>query len=101
MAGTTGFPHRRFFLLDALACFTWVGYSIGIGLVASSFPWLHSNPLLGAGIAVVFAIILGIIIDHALRWWHKRLGRNDAHAAPDESPAPEQGNVPEQSSRVA
>jgi hypothetical protein len=26
---------------------------------------------------VVFAIILGVIIDHLLRWWHKRLGRHD------------------------
>ena len=51
--------HRRFFLLDAFACLTWVGYSIGIGLLASSFPWLHHNPLLSAGIAVVFAIVLG------------------------------------------
>ncbi len=78
VAGTTAFPHRRFFILDAFACVTWVGYSIGIGLLASSFPLLHDNPLLGAGIAVVFAIILGIIIDHLLRWWHKRLGRHDA-----------------------
>ena len=30
------------------------------------------------GIAVVFAIVLGILIDHVLRWWHKRLGRHDA-----------------------
>jgi membrane protein DedA with SNARE-associated domain len=106
VAGTTGYPHRRFFLLDAFACFTWVGYSLGIGLVASSFPWLHSNPLLGAGIAVVFAILLGIIIDHALRRWHKRLGRKDADAAQEgNAPAtdnvPEPGTFPEQSSRVA
>lgn len=78
VAGSTGFAHRRFFLLDAFACITWVGYSIGIGLLASSFPWLHHNPLLSAGIAVVFAIVMGIVIDHLLRWWHKRLARNDA-----------------------
>ena len=78
VAGSTGFPHRRFFLLDAFACLTWVGYSIGIGLLASSFPWLHHNPLLSAGIAVVFAIILGVLLDHVLRLWHKHLARNDA-----------------------
>jgi membrane protein DedA with SNARE-associated domain len=77
VAGTTGFRHRRFFVLDAVACLTWVIYSIGIGLLASSFPWLHHNPLLSAGIAVVFAIVLGVAMDHALRWWHKRLGRHD------------------------
>ena len=78
VAGSTGFSHRRFFVLDAFACVTWVGYSIGIGLLASSFPWLDHNPLLSAGIAVVFAIVLGVLIDHLLRWWHKHLARNDA-----------------------
>jgi membrane protein DedA with SNARE-associated domain len=82
VSGTTSFPHRRFFFLDAIACVTWVGYSIGIGVLASSFPWLHHNPLLSAGIAVVFAIVLGVLIDHLLRWWHKRLGRNDTRPAP-------------------
>ncbi|MEE9095537.1 DedA family protein [Pseudarthrobacter phenanthrenivorans] len=77
VAGSTGFSHRRFFAFDAVACLTWVGYSLGIGLLASSFPWLHHNPLLSAAIAVVFAIVLGVLIDHLLRWWHKRLGRND------------------------
>jgi membrane protein DedA with SNARE-associated domain len=80
VAGTTKFPHRRFFFLDAFACVTWVIYSIGIGILASSFPWLHHNPLLSAGIAVLFAIVLGIGVDHALRWWHKRLGRHDEPA---------------------
>ena len=75
VAGQTGFPHRTFFWLDAFACVTWVGYSIGVGLLAGQ--WVHNNPLLGVGIAVVFAVLLGVLIDHILRWWHKRLGRND------------------------
>jgi hypothetical protein len=97
VAGSTGFGHRRFFLLDAFACITWVGYSVGIGIVASSFPWLHHNPLLGAGIAVVFAIILGIFIDHVLRWWHKRLGRNDVldDVLPGHGPGPEEAGPAE------
>ncbi|XAS68006.1 DedA family protein [Micrococcaceae bacterium Sec5.7] len=95
VAGTTGFPHRRFFLLDAFACATWVVYSIGIGLLASSFTWLHEYPLLSAGIAVVFAIVLGIIIDHLLRWWHKRLGRHDA------APATEGVTEPKAASDIA
>ncbi|HJW00315.1 MAG TPA: DedA family protein [Arthrobacter sp.] len=101
VAGSTGFAHRRFFLLDAFACVTWVGYSIGIGLLASSFPWLHDNPLLSAGIAVVFAIILGIVIDHGLRWWHKHLARNDAEVVdewldggPDGAKPPHSGSAP-------
>ncbi|CAH0325208.1 hypothetical protein SRABI128_05082 [Microbacterium sp. Bi128] len=62
-----------------------MAYSIGIGVLASSFPWLHHNPLLSAGIAVVFAIVLGVLIDHLLRWWHKRLGRHDTSPVPSET----------------
>lgn len=76
VAGQTGFRHRTFFILDAFACVTWVGYSIGIGLLAGQ--WVHNNPLLGVGIAVAFAVLLGIVVDHALRWWHKYLERRDA-----------------------
>lgn len=72
VAGQTGYPHRRFFLFDLFACVTWVGYALAIGLVAGH--WVHENPLLGVGIAVVFAVILGFGIDHVLRWWHGRHG---------------------------
>ncbi|GAA4486261.1 DedA family protein [Microbacterium panaciterrae] len=72
VAGQTGYPHRRFFLYDALACVTWVAYALAIGLIAGQ--WVHDNPLLGVGIAVVFAVILGVGIDHGLRWWHRRRG---------------------------
>lgn len=47
-------------------------------MLAGSFPWLNSNPLLSAGIAVAFAIVLGVIIDHLLRRWHNHLARHDA-----------------------
>jgi membrane-associated protein len=75
VAGQTGFRHRTFFWLDAFACVTWVGYSIGVGLLAGQ--WVHHNPLLGVGIAVVFAVLLGFVVDHALRWWHKYLEKKD------------------------
>ena len=75
VAGQTGFRHRTFFFLDAFACVTWVCYSIGIGLLAGQ--WVHNNPLLGVGIAVAFAVILGIVVDHVLRWWHKHLEKKD------------------------
>ena len=79
VAGQTGFRHRTFFWLDAFACITWVGYSIGVGLLAGQ--WVHHNPLLGVGIAVVFAVLLGFVVDHALRWWHKYLEKKDAEKA--------------------
>jgi len=75
VAGQTGFRHRTFFFLDAFACVTWVCYSIGIGILAGQ--WVHNNPLLGVGIAVAFAVILGIVVDHVLRWWHKYLEKKD------------------------
>lgn len=97
VAGTTAFPRRRFFSLDAIAGMTWVAYSIGIGLLASSLPWLQRNPLLSAGIAVVFAILLGILIDHLLRWWHKRLGRLDAKADAERAPSTDSAAAPSSS----
>jgi hypothetical protein len=29
------------------------------------------------GIAVAFAVVLGVIVDHTLRWWHKHLEKKD------------------------
>ncbi|MFK0003281.1 DedA family protein [Paenarthrobacter sp. NPDC090522] len=90
VAGQTGFRHRTFFFLDAFACITWVGYSIGIGLLAGQ--WVHHNPLLGVGIAVAFAVVLGIVVDHVLRWWHKYLEKKDhakEAAAHGTTPAPD------------
>ena len=30
---------------------------------------------------MAFAVLLGIVVDHALRWWHKYLERKDAARA--------------------
>ena len=54
-------------------------YSIGIGLLAGQ--WVHHNPLLGVGIAVVFAVVLGVVVDHVLRWWHKHLAKQGRHGS--------------------
>ena len=69
IAGTTAYPRRRFVLLDIFASVTWVAYSAGIGVIAGN--WVHEHPLLGVAIAVAFAIVLGIVIDHALTWLHR------------------------------
>ena len=87
VAGTTRFRHRTFFWLDAFACLTWVGYSIGVGLLASSFPWLHDNPLLGVLVAVVFAVVLGIVLDHAITLFHRWRDTVDARKAAVEATA--------------
>lgn len=70
-AGATGFPRRRFILLDGIAVITWVSYSVAVGKFAGA--WVHDNPLLGVGIAIVFAIVIGFIVDHAIKLLHKIL----------------------------
>jgi membrane-associated protein len=43
---------------------------------------------------VVFAIVLGILIDHLLRWWHKHLARNDAESVDEWLDGGPEGSVP-------
>jgi membrane-associated protein len=63
-AGATRFPYRRFLPLAVLAAVSWAAYNIGIGVVAGS--WVRDNPLLGAGVAIVFALLVGIALDKIL-----------------------------------
>ncbi|OMH31622.1 hypothetical protein BGP79_10620 [Tersicoccus sp. Bi-70] len=77
-AGATGFPLRQFTVLDLVACATWIGYGIGIGIVAGA--WVHEHPLLGAGLAIVIAIAIGFIIDHAMQWVGRIKARRAARA---------------------
>lgn len=60
-AGATGFSWRRFFPLSVLAGASWAAYSILIGTLAGH--WVKDNPILGAGIAIVAAMIIGFVID--------------------------------------
>ncbi|WP_026553781.1 DedA family protein [Arthrobacter sp. 35W] len=69
-AGATRYRWRRFFVLDFIAAFTWAGYGVAIGTLSGSFPFLHDNPLIGIGIAIVFAIIMGFVVDHAMKLLH-------------------------------
>jgi len=70
-AGATHFPWRRFVVLDAVAVLTWATYSATIGWFAGA--WVHSNPLLGIAIAITFAIVIGFIVDHAMKFLHHYL----------------------------
>jgi membrane-associated protein len=79
IAGTTGYPQRRFMVLDFFAAVTWAGYSAGIGIMAGA--WVHDHPLLGVAIAVGFAVALGFVIDHALTWLHRWRDTRAATAA--------------------
>lgn len=70
-AGATNFPWRRFVILDSIAVVTWAGYSVAVGTFAGR--WVHHNPLLGVGIAIAFAIVIGFIVDHAMKYLHHLL----------------------------
>ena len=60
-AGFTQYPHLRFVGLTALSAVLWAAYSVGIGLFFGQ--WFEDNHLLGATIAIVCAVGLGIVVD--------------------------------------
>lgn len=85
-AGATYFPWRRFAIIDSIAVVTWAGYSVAVGTFAGR--WIHDNPLLGVGIAITFAIVIGFIVDHSMKYLHHVLEKRGRIA-----PRPEPGLV--------
>ena len=63
-AGATGYPRTKFVGLTVLSAAVWAVYSVGIGLFFGQ--WFEDNHLLGATIAIVCAIVLGILVDVAI-----------------------------------
>ncbi|MFC7625332.1 DedA family protein [Microlunatus sp. GCM10028923] len=78
-AGATGFSWRRFFPLSILAGSSWAAYSILIGAVAGH--WVKDNPILGAAVAIVAAMIIGFVIDKVVG---RLTGRNRLPEVADE-----------------
>lgn len=62
-AGVTHYHHLRFVGLTCLSALLWAAYSVGIGLFFGQ--WFEENHLLGAAIAIVCAVALGIVVDLA------------------------------------
>jgi membrane-associated protein len=60
-AGVSHYPHLRFIGLTVLSATLWAAYSVGIGLFFGQ--WFENNHLLGAAIAIVCAVALGIVVD--------------------------------------
>jgi membrane-associated protein len=60
-AGVTHYRHLRFVGLTVLSATLWAAYSVGIGLFFGQ--WFENNHLLGAAIAIVCAVGLGIAVD--------------------------------------
>ncbi|WP_144662344.1 DedA family protein [Paenarthrobacter nicotinovorans] len=63
-AGATHFNHRRFVALTALSAILWASYSVVLGYFFGV--WFEHNHLLGAVIAIMVAVILGVIIDRII-----------------------------------
>ncbi|WP_394941607.1 DedA family protein [Psychromicrobium sp. YIM B11713] len=72
-AGATRYPWRKFVWLDAIASITWSAYGVAIGTFAGH--WIRNNHLLGVAIAIVFAIIMGFVVDHLMKLFHRWLGK--------------------------
>lgn len=60
-AGALGYSWQRFLPLSLVGGLTWAIYSALIGLLAGH--WLTDQPLLSAAFGVVFALVIGLIID--------------------------------------
>lgn len=75
-AGALRYPWRRFLPLSFLGGVTWAVYSAAIGMLAGH--WLQEQPLLSAVIGVVFAVLIGLVIDRFAS--HRRRARAVAAA---------------------
>ena len=78
-AGATRYPRGRFMSLTVLSALLWASYSVGIGLFVG--PWFEENHVLGAAIAIVCAIVLGIAVDFVIS---RLRGRTPEQAMPAE-----------------
>ncbi|WP_170133180.1 DedA family protein [Arthrobacter livingstonensis] len=64
-AGAAGFPRKRFAAITALSSLLWAGYTVGIGALAGA--WIKDNALLGAAVATVVAIVVGLGLERLAR----------------------------------
>lgn len=65
LAGTTGYPRRRFVPLTGIAAVTWALYSAGIGLGAGA--WLGGHPWIAVGAGVAGGLLIGVAVDRVIR----------------------------------
>lgn len=64
-AGALGFPRRRFLLFAGIGAVCWSIYSTLLGIGAGAF--LRDQPLLAVGVGIVLGVVLGTVIDMAMR----------------------------------
>ena len=101
-AGATGYNHRKFVLFSVAAGISWSLYSVAIGALAGR--WFHDNTLLAAGLAIILALLLGLLLDHGVKLANRRRAARLRAAAPGGSreaepaeagPAGEGGSTPQ------
>ena len=64
-AGTVGYPRRRFVGIDAVASLTWALYSAAIGVGAGA--WFKGHPIRAVVVGLVGGMLIGLVLDWALR----------------------------------
>ena len=64
-AGAAGYPRRRFVGFDAIASLTWALYSAAIGTGAGA--WFKGHPLRAVVIGLAGGLLIGLVLDCALR----------------------------------
>jgi membrane-associated protein len=88
-AGATKYPHANFVGLTVLSAMLWSGYSVAIGMFFGQ--WFEDNHLLGATIAIICAVALGITVDLAISRLRGRLPEVLAPEGADQSAPPAEG----------
>ena len=64
-AGAVGYPRRRFVGFDAIASLTWALYCAVIGIGAGA--WFKGHPLRAVVVGLVGGLLIGLVLDCALR----------------------------------
>jgi membrane protein DedA with SNARE-associated domain len=88
-AGATHFVHSHFIGLTALSAVLWSCYSVAIGLFFGQ--WFEDNHLLGAAIAIVCAVVLGVAVDLVVSRLRGRLPGELLPDVEDQSAPPADG----------
>lgn len=81
-AGATRYPRRTFFPLTIVAGAIWATYSALMGNVVGE--WFEHQPLLGTGVAIVVAVVMGFVIDRGVQLARRRRNAPDQRGDAEE-----------------
>lgn len=69
-AGATDYPRKKFVPLTVVAGVTWAVYTALMGRFVGEF--FDNQPLLGAGVSIALATVLGVVLDRVRRFHRSR-----------------------------